>query len=749
MTNLLFIGTEEDESYLPRLKPLTGSATVAIGITREVTTFTQVALVAKKKGCTGILTTHPDILAKLTPDHKGAKISEYSGSYFRRDDLDIVILDPLQQLMTVSYGSFLAGRYISKLVNPERWMEDPEFSWEIASASTIDKLYSDFSSADLIAIDTETFKENLCLRCVGYCGVWFLPGGGIKTHTIVLPLDAMFFVLWMRKFNALPVGKILQNGKYDHAYFFRYNAPVSHWFWDTANCMHSWYAELPKDLGFLASFFRRTGRYWKSLASTASNLEEYYLYNARDCYNTALCFLAWIRECPVWATSNYVAKFPVNFPSHMGEMRGVARDESRRAEEEARLDGEIAEEKKSLSRMIGVPDFNPNSPKQVKLLLVALGCADIASKSSDEKSLKKAMYRHPLNRVILQKIINVRERVKLKGTYFPKEKEYGGRLLYASTPYATDTGRGASGESAYWCGINIQTIPAYTDAVKRTIRSDDGFAYAEADFSQAETKGTAYLTGDSALLAAVNGTKDFHSLNASAFFAVPYEEIYDDDAGKKLNKPLRDLSKRVNHGANYLMMEDVLIETMGLEAIFEAARILKLPTFWTERNIARYLLKQFEETYPTVRKDHPEYVQAEIKRTRLLVGPTGWTRYCFKDPFKNKRDLNSYTAHRAQSLNAMILDMAVMRVFYAIMINPQYQDHFKFIAQIHDSILFQYRIGHEYLCDMVADLMRIPVKVKDIKGIEREMIVPADVKKGLYSKEGILIPALYWSDTGD
>jgi len=45
---------------------------------------------------------------------------------------------------------------------------------------------------------------------------------------------------------------------------------------------------------------------------------------------------------------------------------------------------------------------------------------------------------------------------------------------------------------------------------------------------QAEARYTAYLSGDEALIHAVDCGKDFHSLNASAFFGVPYEEIYRD-----------------------------------------------------------------------------------------------------------------------------------------------------------------------------------------------------------------------------
>lgn len=723
---LLLVTTPEDRDYLSFLRPMKGSASIDIKEYKDITTWTEISLEAKKRGATGILSTHQQLLSKLTMD-KASKIDDYAGSYFKRDELETVFLDPLKQLVTIPYGKFLTQRWMSKLIWPDRWMKEPKFSWETADHASLPNIYNRFADCDLISIDTETFKQNLAIRCVGYCGVWWRPDG-IVTHTVVIPLTDLTYVSWMRKFNELPAPKVLQNGKYDHAYFFRYNAPVYNWLWDTQNCMHSWYSELPKTLGFLGPFFCRTGRYWKDLAETASNLEEYYLYNARDCHYTALSLLAWIKESPAWAKRNYLMKFKLNFPSHMGEMRGVLINEAKRAEQEQKLSAEILEHKASFERMTATPNINPNSPKQMMQLLTALGCKDL--KGSGEKELKKAMYRHPLNSRILQKIIDVRERVKLKGTYLPVEKFLNGRLMYAVTPYATDTGRNNSNESAYWCGYNIQNIPAYTDLVKQYVEADEDFLFGEADFSQAESRGTGVLVGEEPLLAVFASGKDFHSYNAAAFFARDYDDIWDSSKGKTKDKPLRDLSKRVNHGANYLMGALVLWDTMGDEAVYKAARILQLPRFWTAVRICEYLLEQFEKTYPKIRKDHPDYVKAVVKSTSMLVGPTGWTRYTFLDPSSNKRHLNSLVAHRAQSLNAMILDEAVWNVFVNICLHPEHSRNFKYLAQIHDSIWFQYRKGHAYLAEMVRDCMKIPKMVEDINGIKRELIVPVDLKMG-------------------
>ncbi len=217
---------------------------------------------------------------------------------------------------------------------------------------------------------------------------------------------------------------------------------------------------------------------------------------------------------------------------------------------------------------------------------------------------------------------------------------------------------------------------------------------------------------------------------------MPYEDIYQDlehvdpdgtvhKAGTK-NKPLRNLSKRVNHGANYNMGEGVLLDTMGIRNVIKAKQLLSLPQRWTLLEVCRYLLSRFDATYPVVRGDYQEYIKRCIRQTKLLVGPTGWTRYCFGDPTNNKRDLNSYVAHPSQSLNGMVLNKAWWLVFNNIALVER-QD-FRLFAQIHDSILFGYRIGREDLAYKVKELMQIPVEVTDPYGITRTLLVPSALK---------------------
>lgn len=813
--NCLFLGTYEDKSYLPYLKGMFNGRDTFV-VTEPVKMLSHLKIYCDKRSITSVASTNTDILLALVkrenPGATKAKLSDYAGSLFKYEGLEIVFIPPLSQLFTVSYGKFIAARFISKIAAPGSWAESTSFSWELGTAENLARVYEELKEAYAIAVDIETFKKNLAIRCVGYTGIYCSSDGTLRTRSYVIPLDNSVALSWVRKINLLPVQKITQKGKYDHTYLLRYDAVCTDWYWDTAALFHCQYSELPKDLAFLQSFFLRESMYWKDLAET-NDLMEYYRYNALDTWATANVWIQQMLTLPDYARHNYLLEFPLMYPCLLSEMTGLQRDEKRHLEARAAVDKDISKELASLQKSLGLPTFNPGSPKQVVKLLKGLGCGDITS--SGEKEIKKAQLRHPLNNFLLEKILKVRGWRKLASTYLrlntdaekqddPENtggaKEFKGTILYALLPDGTDTGRLASREHHFWCGLQIQNIPrgepGEPNYTKSTIRARDGFYLGECDLEQAESRDTGYISGDTALIHAVECGRDFHSHNASAFFGVPYDSIFSDALKKTLNKKLRDLSKRTNHGANYNMGILVLIDTMGIDKVWEAGRLLKLP-YTTLEEIAEHLLTVFHLTYSTLRgpiKIRNENVRLylklpkcenkffapgtyyaaiakEIDVTRMLVSRafhhtprnlqnyadfenevrnerikeridrTGdWTRYCFGKPSENKLDLNSYAAHPSQSLNARTLNEAYMMVFYEVAL--RYPSVFRLHAQIHDSILFSYAAGSEFLAEEVKKRMEIPVTVRDVHGTFRTFTVPAALKLGKGEKR-----AVYWDET--
>lgn len=768
--NLLFLGTEEDREHLPRIKSFFKGKKVFVD-TRPVTTFAEVEIYARhpNRQITGVLTTSTSLLKKFT-GKENSSLDAYAGSYFSRGGIEYVFCDPLEHTVTVPYGKFLIERWASKLVSPESWLEPYEFNWRVSdSARKYDEAYQFLESCDLIACDIETGKiPEPYIKCIGYTGLCWATK---ECRSYVIPITSMESVYAMRRINESPGAKIFQNGKYDLSYLSRYSAPVYNYAWDTATAFHSWYSELPKDLAFLQAFLVRTAAYWKDLAET-QDLEQYYLYNAKDTWATLHVLLAWIAEAPPWALNNYKQEFPLQFPCHLSEMIGLQRDVSKLDSARTAIDAMVATRTASLDRILGVSNFNVYSPLQMKSLFETLGCGDLKSRetgkfSAGDSNMAKAAFRHPLNARIIDLIrgvpksdkleeMGIRALRKVKSTYLRGDedgktkrtgelkggsKDFKDRILYSLNPHGTDTGRLVSKEHHFWTGANIQQVPTGA-TVKQTIIADEGFLFGECDLEQAEARDVAHIAGDTSLIQAVTGSRDFHSVNASAFFGVPYESIYDDVGKKAKNKPLRNLSKRVNHGANYNMGPDVLVDTMGEKAIYESARMLGLPTKWTAREVAAYLLERFDKTYPVIRGSYHKWLIDQIRVSHKLVGATGWTRYCFDDPQRSKSALNSYVAHPSQSLNAMVLNKAYMKVFYEVAMHPEHSRNFKLCAQVHDSILFQFRAGHEYLAELVRKAMEIPVTVLGADGKIRTFTVPAAAKLGRDNKG-----AKYWSET--
>lgn len=807
--NIIFLGTQQDAPFLPRLKPLL-SGHPCFMPSSPIEYLTILQNYCKQRDSKRVISTCPKLLAKLvakenlSPASITPKINNYAGSIFSLGDIEILFIDPLEQLVTVSHGAFLTKHFISKFLRQSEWMEPLPFKWAIFTGQNAEQLYETACNAKLLAIDIETKRENLAIQCVGYTAVDWNEKGEATCTSFVVPLTSQWALAWVRKLNTTPAAKIFQNGKYDNIYFLRYDCMPTNWVWDTAHFMHSWYAELPKDLGFLNAFFLRKVMYWKDLAEHADQ-EEFFRYCAMDTWATANVLISQIMQAPEWAKRNYFLEFPLVFPSLLAEGTGLIRDPVRHIEARNKIDAQAEACLTWLNKVLGLKSFNPNSYVQVRQVLRLL--TGIEHKESDEVYLKKIAYLHPLNDLILGKILEYRGLIKQAGTYLRTEadakqtgihageggaKEYKGFILYQINPHGTETGRNACRESAFWCGFQIQNIPR-DGPIKSTIKSPEGFYFCEADLEQAESRDTAYISADPTLIEALTSGKDFHSFNASKFFGVPYDSIYDDNKKKAKDKELRQLAKPINHGANYNMGPAVAADTIGLVNVWKIAARLSLP-FKNPMEITEAALTTFHLTYKTLRgiikfksasvarhfKLPPNNgcklfapgswyskIAMEVKMTGLLVSRAyhhipfnekkwpnpetyinegDWTRRCFGDPENNKLDLNSYAAHPPQSLNARTLNEAFMQVFYEIAL-PHSMD-FRLHAQIHDSIFFSYREGYEHLAERVKNLMEIPVSVRGVDGIIRTFTVPSALKIGKMDYDtGTLTRAKYWNET--
>jgi DNA polymerase I-like protein with 3'-5' exonuclease and polymerase domains len=785
--NAAFIGDEDDRKYVYMLKKMFGDKYI-VPYTNPMEMLTHFEMFCSHNHVKYVATTNVNLLKKLVAlrgEVSNPTLDNYAGSFFEYKGIEIVFLNPLRQLQTIPYGKFICERNISKLVRPDKWPEPTLFSYCLATSENVEHLYNQFKYAALIATDIETSKTNLAINCIGYTAVFF---NNLQPYTVscTLPMDSMWAVYWMRKFNKLSADKIFQNGKYDNAYLLRYNSVPVNWFWDTATMFHSLYSELPKDLAFQNAFWLRKVIYWKDLSKT-NDKEQYFRYCALDTWATANVALQWFMQAPDWAKRNYFLEFPLNFPCLLSEMTGLIRDQDKLVSTRKEMDVKQEKYLNSLRKMVNVSTYNPGSPQQTIKVMRIFG--DSEATSSDEKHVNKFAIIHPINARFAGVLKKYRSTTKIITSYLRLDsdknketdekggaKEYKGFWLYSLVPHGTDTARLSSGEHAFWCGQNVQNVSSRNGPeVKQTVKAPEGFYIGESDLEQAETRDTAHIAGEENLIKNVSGPHDFHSLNTSQMSGLPYHTIYDDDRKKTLNKKLRDLFKRVNHGANYNMGANTLVDTMGVDKVWEAQSLLKL-SFVSPKAITQYLLDKFHETYPALRKYYDKIVYEVTTTNRITsrayhhtaynlanfeedkyIRSGDWTRYCFGDPTSNKLILNSYVAHPPQSLNSRTLNEAYMEVFYKVAL-PHAAD-FRLNAQIHDSILFCWRKGCYDLPAKVRKIMEIPLTVLGTDGKKRTFTVPAALKIGKQAYDAVNRPvvddfgnevieyAKYWSET--
>lgn len=433
-----------DINYLPFVKPLlSGKAHVKISQHTNISAVLEVVIKAKEVGASKVITSSPKLLQLLLGKvgEKLPSLEDYAGSIIEKQGMEFLVVNPLEQLCSVSEGIFVAERYFSKFLRPGDWLELPTFKWELFHPENTNELIDYFASATFIAIDIETGREDdRIITCVGFSGVILDPRTNTLTvRTLVVPFTDEYNVAFIKVLCQLQVYKAFQNGKYDNAYLLRFAIAVWGWLFDTQHMFHSWYSELPKRLDFITGFMLRKWQFWKDESKT-SDLMEYYQYNAKDAFTTAMDLVALLREMPAWAWQNYLQEFPLVFPCLVAEMTGLKRDAVMAEKEETRFNLSLETQLASLRKMVGNPNYNPGSSQQTLRLFAALGCQDI--EDTTPASMDKVSFRHPLNKRIIKAITTYRKDKKITGNYLRdihpktgKQKSWHGRIFYSLNPH--------------------------------------------------------------------------------------------------------------------------------------------------------------------------------------------------------------------------------------------------------------------------------------------------------------------------
>ena len=772
MKNIMLLASGKETSfYFPARTNLNGYGVIIPKVQNLSYSFYVTA--AQRAGCDTIVTCSDEILTAILINsgrQLGGKCTNWAGSKIHFKGIDWIITNPFSHCVSTATGGFILKRHVDKHLYGRPY-QIPDMVWETISGLSKPEVVEEFLSilnsptTLLTAVDIETKRmpvselaldrverqgiktagiaawmpinnsgrEVLCapvIKMCGYYSIWKGKDGKLTGRGWVLNINTMEDVYLLRRANLSDSPKVMQNGGYDSTYFLRYGAPVYNWKYDTYHFMHSWYAELKRDLAFLTSWFLPNYEYWKDTMEDDTEL-----YNIKDVYNTAWVMVFMLLEAPHWAKANYVIEFRKVFPNICMGLEGLKRDELER-ERLRKIYNDKYEASQARLAAIVHREFNPNSHVQVKKLMGALSYQEWTA--SDKLALKKWADESSLHTIIVECIETSRATRKAISTYIDATT-FAGRLLYEINAGGTTTGRASSKASNLWVGTQIQNQDG---DLKSMYVADDGYELFSVDNSQSESRCTAYISEDANLIHTVETAKDFHTRNASLFFGIPEDEIVkpvyvtvvidgvelqqpklDPKTGKQvLDKSIRDLSKRVNHGANYNMSEPVLIETMGRKSVIEAKQLLNLPANMGVFSVASTLLRSFEAAYPDVKGKYYDEVINEIRTTGLLVTPTGWTRRCLEVPSRERGDklkLNKYVAHLPQSTSVMLIDEALFDFWLEWQIR---QNKVRLKAQVHDEIVAQATPENRpEVQAALSELMRKPLEVRG-----RIMIIPND-----------------------
>jgi len=741
----------------------------------------------------------PSMLVVSCPAVLGAlvgvdNIESCRGSVYAYRGLPVAVVLPISALNThvqtkmrdeegvnvykVKAGSWILQQDWGKI---GRWFRgekkaQPPFVYSVARTLDEVKFACEWlSRAVAISMDIETKGADVFISCIGYTGM--LPSGEMRTF--VVPFYSAFIpggnywgsqeslgevVLIVREINSNNAIKILQNGGYDASHCIYWRLPFAGYYLDTLHLWHSLYCELPKRLDFITSFCCDDYEFWKEDSKGIEevdelkrdkDMEKYWRYNALDCYYTFVNTLVLLPTVlkQEWAIGNYEKEFRSKLCYLIISLRGIHANKVRLGEHEGHLLQESEQLEHELKIMVDDPDFNPRSPAQVsQLFYEILGAKKrkIQGKFGNvsELTLRAISHDHPLFAAYAEKLRKTKQPRKTISDIC-RARMKTSRIRTNLNAAGTETWRCSSATSNFWDGRNLQNIPA---KFRDWMEADDGYFMFDADYSQSDAVFVAYESEDEKYIETMSSGKDSHALHAAYFFRTTYEIIIkgvkeDDPFIVHPTKGIRNLTKRVVHGANFRMEGTTLFFTMRKEAVIAAAIALghRDAHRWQDKQLIKFaqtLLDGFrKDLYPGLPAWYSR-IETKIKQTRMLTNAYGMTRVIFGD-VTDQGTFREGTAFFGQGDTAGNINRSVHELMLGYIPktfrdgpNPHRnekaynaeKDGVQFLLQVHDSLVGQIPVKSNYVT-ILNNILTVMERPCIING--RIMRVAADCKVGV------------------
>ena len=363
-------------------------------------------------------------------------------------------------------------------------------------------------------------------------------------------------------------------------------------------------------------------------------------------------------------------------------------------------------------------EVNWNSPAQIQKLLYeelklpVIETTESGSPSTSEATLMQLRDKHPIVELILKyRGVNIQISHFIDGWI---NRMWGRRLFPNFKLHGTVTGRTSCTDP------NLQQVPR-DPIIRNLVGAPEGWSVVEIDYSQAELRIAAIMSGDETMKRIYQTGGDIHT---HTYEMITGEKVSDD---KYIKKEQRKKAKAVNFGFVYGMgwrkFKIYARDNYGVDLTDKEAEQ------WRER---------FFQAYHSLPKWHSK--QRRIVQSMGQVrSPIGRLR---RLPDIYSTDKSKRAEAERQSINSPVQgfgsDLTILGMS-EIMGNAQYydpdyvldKDKFFVIGTVHDATLFEVR--NDYLmefCPKAKHILEHPKALEDVFHFDTDVPIVADVAVG-------------------
>lgn len=459
----------------------------------------------------------------------------------------------------------------------------------------------------------------------------------------------------------------------------------------------------------------KTGKY-----STPEKYQEYLTYLGYDIYYEYKLFRVFrkkLKQDKALMKLFYHLYMPGIISYETVEQHGVFIYPQQFKQVRKHLESEKAKIEKELLRMAG-HEVNWNSPAQIQKLLYEelklpiLERTESGAPSTSEATLMQLRDEHPIVELILKyRGVNIQISHFIDGWI---NRMWGRRLYPNFKLHGTVTGRTSCTDP------NLQQVPR-DPIIRNLVGAPEGWSVVEIDYSQAELRIAAIMSGDETMTRIYQTGGDIHT---HTYEMITGEKVSDD---KYIRKEQRKKAKAVNFGFVYGMgwkkFKLYARDNYGVDLTDKEAEQ------WREK---------FFDTYHSLLKWHSK--QRRIVQSMGQVrSPIGRIR---RLPDIYSTDKSKKAEAERQSINSPVQgfgsDLTILGMS-EIMGNAQYydpdyvldKDKFFVIGTVHDATLFEVR--NDYLmefCPRAKHILEHPKALEEVFHFESNVPIVADVAVG-------------------